>query len=114
MYFSFIFINLFFIFQLQKDPFFPLEFLVPGGFFPVLDCLLIVIHQSTLFLYWLIIIDYYRKVLSFFFQFFNFLHRLIESLKKECAQIFTKFDVAKVVTVTIYGIFCFVFFIWFR
>ena len=76
-----------------NNPFFPLEFLVPGGFFPVLDCLLIVIHQSTLFLYWLIVIDYYRK---------------------ECAQIFTKVDIAKVVTVVIYGIFCFVFFIWFR
>jgi len=77
-----------------NNPFYPFEFLIPGSFFPILDCFLQVIHQSVLFLYWLFMFDYLRK--------------------GACSTAFVKYDWAKLIVVFVYGCLTFVLFTWFR
>lgn len=46
---------------LLNNPFYPLEFLVPGLFFPLLDILCQVLHAAVNLLFWLIVFDHIRR-----------------------------------------------------
>lgn len=79
---------------LLNNPLYPFEYVVPGGFFPVVDCFFQVVHLCVLFLYWLMVFDYMRR--------------------GSTGAFIVRGDWIKAVVVGVYGIVTFVLFVWFR